>query len=131
MSDQIARQIVLGKRPSDLPETLTVTMPDGTEGLLPVTFKYRTRVEFGQFLDSVFGAKPPEFDGDTSKGSEQQQRGVVQFNGQYVFNCLKDWGLDAPFTLQSCIQLADELPAVAMAIMQRYKVLILEGRLGN
>ena len=96
-----------------------------------MTFKYRTRVEFGQFLDSVFGAEAPKFDGNAKNASEAQQRGTTQFNGQYIFGCLKDWGLDAPFSLQSCIELADELPGVAQAVMDRYRQLIVEGRLGN
>lgn len=131
MGEQIARQIVLGKRPDGLPDTLTIKLPDGTDGLLPVTFKYRTRTEFGEFLDSIFGGPAPEFDGTGAKAAENQQRGTTQYNGQYIFGCLKDWGLDAPFTLQSCIQLADELPGVTQAIMNRYRQLTTEGRLGN
>ena len=131
MSEQIARQIVLGKRPEGLPDVVKVEMPDGTEGLLPVTFKYRTRTEFGEFLDSIFGVEPPQFDGAASNAAANQQRGTTQYNGQYIFGCLKDWGLDAPFTLQACIQLADELPGVAQAVMNRYRKLSIEGRLGN
>ena len=131
MGEQIARQIVLGKRPDGLPDTLTIKMPDGTDGLLPVTFKYRTRTEFGEFLDSIFGVTPPDFDGTAKNAAANQQRGTAQYNGQYIFGCLKDWGLDAPFTLQACIQLADELPGVAQAVMNRYRKLSIEGRLGN
>lgn len=131
MSEKIARQIVLGKRPDGLLDTVIVQMPDGTEGLLPVTFRYRTRTEYGQFLDSVFGAGAPAFDGSAVGASESQQRGVTQYNGQYIHGCLQGWGLDAPFTLQSCIQLADELPGAAQAVMNRYRQLIVEGRLGN
>lgn len=131
MGEQIARQIVLGKRPDGLPDTLTITLPDGSDGLLPVTFKYRTRTEFGEFLDSIFGTTPPEFDGTSKNAAANQQRGTTQYNGQYIFGCLKGWGLDAPFTLQNCIQLADELPGVAQALMNRYRQLTIEGRLGN
>lgn len=131
MSETIARSIVLGKRPEGVPDTLKIKMPDGTEGLLPVTFKYRTRTEFGEFLDGIFGAELPAFDGTSKMASSQQQRGVVQLNGQYIYGCLKDWGLDAPFSLQACIQLADELPGAVQALMDTYRRLTLEGRLGN
>lgn len=131
MSKQLARQITLGKKPDGIPDALEVVMPDGTKGLLPVTFKYRTRTEFGQFLDTVFSTPAPEFDGAAMKASEAQQRGTVQLNGQYIFGCLKDWGLDTPFTLQACIQLADELPGAVQAVMNRYRQLTVEGRLGN
>ena len=131
MSENIARSIVLGKKPDGIPDTLKIKLPDGTEGLLPVTFKYRTRTEFGEFLDSIFGADLPAFDGTSKTASAQQQRATVQLNGQYIRGCLKDWGLDAPFTIQSCIQLADELPGAVQQIMDTYRRLTMEGRLGN
>ena len=131
MSETIARSIVLGKKPDGIPDTLKIKLPDGTEGLLPVTFKYRTRTEFGEFLDSIFGAELPAFDGTSKNASGQQQRATVQINGQYIYGCLKDWGLDAPFTLQACIQLADELPGAVQSIMDTYRRLTMEGRLGN
>lgn len=131
MSDQIARQIVLGQRPKGIVHSLKITMLDGTEGLLPVTFRYRDRVEFGSFLDDIFAVEPPAFDATAGQPSTQQQRGVVQLNGQYIHGCLQDWGLDAPFTLDNCIQLATELPAAVQAVMDTYRRLCIEGRLGN
>lgn len=131
MSEQIARQIVLGHRPKGIVHSLKIAMPDGTEGLLPVTFRYRDRVEFGAFIDGLFSVEPPAFDAAAGQPSTQQQRGVVQINGQYLHSCLEGWGLDAPFTLDNCIQLASELPAAAQAVMNTYKQLCMEGRLGN
>ena len=131
MSETIARSIVLGKKPDGIPHTLKIKLPDGTEGLLPVTFKYRTRTEFGGFVDSVFGTEPPAFDGTAKTAAQQQQRATVQLNGQYIHGCLKDWGLDAPFGLQACIQLADELPGAVQEIMDTYRRLMVEGRRGN
>lgn len=131
MSEQIARQIILGKRPNGIVHSIKIAMPDGTEGLLPVTFRYRDRVEFGAFMDGMFATEAPEFDVTAGQPSTQQQRGVVQINGQYIHGCLQDWGLDAPFTLANCIQLATELPAAAQAVMDTYRTLCIEGRLGN
>lgn len=131
MSESIARSIVLGKKPEGIPDTLKIKLPDGADGLLPVTFKYRTRTEFGQFIDGIFGVEPPAFDGTANTAATQQQRATVQLNGQYIHGCLKDWGLDAPFTLQACIQLADELPGAVQQIMDTYRRLTVEGRLGN
>lgn len=131
MGEQIARQIVLGKRPDGIPHTPKIPMPDGTVGLLPVTFRYRDRVEFGEFLDGIFATRPPAWDGTAANASSQQQRGTVQLNGQYIHGCLQDWGLDAPFTLQNCIRLAQEVPAAAQVVMDAYRQLCVEGRLGN
>ena len=131
MSEQIARQIVLGQRPKGIVHSLKITMLDGTEGLLPVTFRYRDRVEFGAFLDGIFAVEAPDFDATAGQPATQQQRGVVQLNGQYIHSCLQDWGLDVPFTLDNCIQLATELPAAVQAVMDTYRRLCIEGRLGN
>jgi len=131
MSEQIARQIVLGQRPKGIVHSLKITMLDGTEGLLPVTFRYRDRVEFGEFLDSVYGAQAPAFDGTAANASKQLQRGAVQINGQYVLSCLEGWGLDVPLTLDNCIQLAREIPAAVQAVMETYRQICIEGRLGN
>ncbi len=131
MSEQIARQIVLGQRPKGIVHSLKITMLDGTEGLLPVTFRYRDRVEFGAFLDGIFAVEAPAFDATAGQPTTQQQRGVVQLNGQYIHGCLQDWALDVPFTLDNCIQLATELPAAVQAVMDTYRRLCIEGRLGN
>lgn len=131
MGEQIARQIVLGERPEGVRDTLKVRLLDGTDGLLPVTFRYRDRVEFGEFLDGIFAVKAPAWDGTAANASSQQQRGAAQLNGQYVHGCLLDWGLDAPFTLQSCIQLAREMPAAVQGLMDKYRQICIEGRLGN
>lgn len=100
-------------------------------GLLPVTFRYRDRVEFGEFLDSVYGAQAPAFDGTAANASKQLQRGAVQINGQYILSCLEGWGLDVPLTLDNCIQLAREIPAAVQAVMETYRQICIEGRLGN
>ena len=131
MSEQIARQIVLGQRPKGIVHSLKIPMLDGTEGLLPVTFRYRDRVEFGEFLDGIYGAQAPAFDGTTANASKQLQRGAVQINGQYVMSCLEDWGLDVPLNLDNCIQLAREIPAAVQEVMEAYRRLCIEGRLGN
>lgn len=129
---EIARTIRLGQRPDGIADVVKFKLLDGSDAMLPVTFKYRTLTEFGALLDEVFG-QPLESSTDlqgklSSKGLQQQR---VQFNGQYLFAIFQNWGLDVPLTLPACIQLADELPGVAQAAMGLYRQLITEGRLGN
>ena len=54
-------KIKLGSTPKSFKRIVTVDMLDGTKGSIECQFKYRTRTQFGQFLDTVFssaGVKP-------------------------------------------------------------------------
>lgn len=130
--EKIARAVRLGQKPDGIPEVVKFTGLDGAEYMIPVTFKYRTLVEFGELLDEVFSQSVSVATGADGKlSSKSVQQGQVQLNGQYLQAILKDWGLDVPLTLQACIQLADEEPAGTKALMAKYRELITEGRAGN
>ncbi|WP_303230213.1 phage tail assembly chaperone [Comamonas kerstersii] len=130
--EKIARTVRLGQKPEGIPDVVKFKGLDGAEYMIPVTFKYRTLTEFGAFLDEVFSQPLPVADAaDGLLSSKTVQQSKVNTNGQYLFQILKDWGLDVPLTLQACIQLADEMPAAAQALMGRYRELITEGRAGN
>ncbi|MGO4480023.1 phage tail assembly chaperone, partial [Massilia sp. 2TAF26] len=46
-------KVILGKPPKAISKELTFPMLDGTTGSIKVTYKYRTRTEFGTFVDSM------------------------------------------------------------------------------
>lgn len=132
MTEQIARTVRLGQKPSGIPDVVKYTGLDGAEYMIPVTFKYRTLTEFGALLDEVFSQTlPPATGADGKLSSKSVQQGQVHVNGQYMHLILLDWGLDVPLTLQACIQLADEDPAAVRALMNKYRELITVGRSGN
>lgn len=124
-------KIQLGKRPESFPAVVTFPMLDGSTAAISVKYKYRTRREFGEFIDRMFndaGEAPPA-DGKFSLGSLMSK--TVDKNAQYLSEVLVGWDLDEPLTLQSLAELADELPAAAAAVMEKYRTAITEGRLGN
>jgi hypothetical protein len=138
-------KVKLGARPKTFNFDVTFKMLDGTEGIIPVAFKYRTRTEFGAFIDAMNAdlraVEPPQADvtngkpvGDASpaavtmKGFWQE---MAAKNGKYIMQVVDSWGLDEPFTLENVQQLADEVPAGAIAIMNTYRLAIQEGQLGN
>ena len=143
-------KIVLGKRPKTFaPVTVTVPMPEGGTGEIGVTYKYRTRKQYGELFDGLFaeaGVKPaelplslpadgadiPEALAEAERFSlEEMLKGLTDKNATVIMNVLEGWDLDQPFTLPNVEQLCNELPGAALAVIERYRQACIEGRLGN
>lgn len=126
-------KIKLGARPKSFAKTLRFPMHDGTEGSIQVSYKYRTRVEFGEFLDVMMAegrARVQSQEGEEPTVAEQHKR-ISLANADYIMKIVEGWNLDEEFTVDNVRQLCDELPAAANAIVESYRVAITEGRLGN
>lgn len=128
-------KIVLGKRPESFKKKVTVQLPEGEMGEITVIYKYRTRKEFGEFVDGLFAAANVTPAGTSD---EEVKFSLVQAlakmtgtNASYVMETLLGWDLAAEFSRESVEQLCDELPGVAMAIIDTYRQACVEGRLGN
>lgn len=123
--------IKLGQRPKVFkPCHVRFQMPDGENGEITITFKYRTRTEFGALIDGMFkeaGQARP--DGEFSM--RELMESTRDKNGEYLAQCIEAWNLDEPLTAESLRQLSDGFPAAATAIMDAYRSAALEGRLGN
>lgn len=124
-------KITLGKRPANFKRLVSFTMLDGSVGNIEVTFKYRTRSEFGAFIDSMLEAagKTPSAEGDF-KMKELMSK-TVEANADYLLQVVEGWNLEYEFGRDTAQQLCDEVPAAANAIMESYRAAIIEGRLGN
>lgn len=125
-------KIKLGARPKNFAAIVSFVMLDGSTGTIPVTYKYRTKKEFGEFVDRITkdageGAEPA---GDAFSMARLMAV-TVEKNADYLLDALESWGLDEPLTRETAAQLADELPAAAVAIMERYREALTQGRLGN
>jgi len=124
-------KIKLGSRPKSFKHTVTFPMLDGTTGTIECLFKYRTRDEFGKFVDGLFdaaGTKPPA-DGQFSMKELMSRTSTA--NADYLLAVLDGWNLDDELTHGALVQLADELPGAAATIMEAYRAAVVEGRLGN
>ena len=125
-------KIKLGSRPKSFTRIVKFPMLEGGEGSIECTFKYRTRSEFGVFIDELVesaGAKPKE-DGEKFSMAELMERTAGQ-NAKYILDVLDGWNLDEDLNQANVQQLADELPGAAAAIMETYRTACVEGRLGN
>lgn len=124
--------IKLGARPKAFKRAVTFPMLDGTTGTIEVSFKYRTRKEFGEFIDTMMaaaGEQKPAADEPFSMAALMEK--TAGANADYVLQVADGWNLDEPLNHATVEQLSDEIPAAVTAIMEAYRVAITEGRLGN
>ncbi len=129
----MATKIKLGDRPKHFKRIVKFPMLDGTEGAIEMNYKYRTRTEFGKFIDGIIAAA-----GSTTKADDEAFSMATLMaktggaNADYVMQVADGWNLEeTDFTLANIQQLADEIPAAVNAIMETYRTACVEGRLGN
>lgn len=126
-------KIKLGNRPKNFKKVVKFPMLDGTTGSVEITYKYRTRKEFGEFVDSMMeaaGEKKGQADDEKFSLAALMER-MGSANADYVLQVVDEWNLDEELSRESVEQLTDEIPAATAAIMETYRVAITEGRLGN
>lgn len=125
-------KIKLGNRPKSFKRVVTFDMLEGGKGSIECIYKYRTRSEFGVFIDALMDAagatEKPE--GEKFSMQELMER-TAGANADYILDVLDGWNLDEDLSKPNVQQLADELPAATIAIMETYRNACLEGRSGN
>jgi hypothetical protein len=125
-------KIVLGKRPAEFKRTVSFPMLDGSTGSIEIRYRYRTRKEFGLFIDELMAAAGETKTPDDEKFSMADlMEKTAGNNATYVLQVANGWNLDEELTHDTVQQLSDELPAAVNAIMETYRLAVTEGRLGN
>lgn len=128
----MAIKIKLGTRPKSFPRTVVFPMLEGPDGQIEMSFKYRTREEFGTFVDALVEAAGITATPGDEKFSMAKMLGKTSAaNADYVLQIADGWNLDEPFTREAIEQLGNEIPAAVLAIMEDYRSAITEGRKGN
>ena len=126
-------KIKLGVRPETFaPISVKFTMPDGLDVAILCTYKYRTRKEFGQMLNDMFGAAGETAPEDsTGVDFEKLFSKTGRKNAEHLYKSLAAWDLDEELSLESLEILCDTLPAAAAAMMTAYSAACNEGRVKN
>lgn len=129
-------KIKLGARPKTFEATVTVPMPEGGTASVCMRYVYRTRSEFGAFVDELVaaaGTAPPasQQDDDVRFSLQQALESTRDTNADYILKIAEGWNLDEEFNRANLVQLCDELPGAALAVIERYRAAVTEGRLGN
>lgn len=127
----MANKIKLGNRPANFKRVVVFPLIDGDEGAIEVTYKYRTRTEFGKFIDGIF-KEAKEDKPENSEFSMAELMGKTRDkNAAYLLEVIEDWNLDEKLNRETAEQLCDELPAAATEIMEQYRIAVIEGRVKN
>lgn len=129
-------KIKLGARPKTFTHTISVPMPEGGHASVQMVYVYRTRTEFGAFVDALLktaGTAPPASQApeDVAFSLHQALQATRDTNADYILQIAEGWNLDEDFNRANLVQLCDELPGAAMAIIEHYRAALTEGRLGN
>lgn len=127
----MAGKIKLGNRPKSFKHTVKFKLLDGSEGQIECLYKYRTRTEFGEFLDHLMAAAKIDKSRDGEISMAELMGKTRDANADYLLDVLEGWDLDEDLNRDALQQLADEVPAASNAIMEAYRMAIQEGRLGN
>lgn len=125
-------KIKLGDRPKNFKKVVTFPMLDGTTGEIEVNYKYRSRTDFGKFIDRIIeasGSKEKATDETFSMARVMEK--TADSNADYILDVIDEWNLDSDLTRSNVQQLCDEVPAAANQIMETYRLACTEGRLGN
>ena len=124
-------KIKLGARPKTFKRVVSFPMLEGGEGTIECVFKYRTRTEFGAFIDRIFADAGEKNAAGDDFSVESLMTKTCDKNADYLLEILDGWNLDEGLSRDSLQQLADECPAAVNAVMNAYRDAVRDGRLGN
>lgn len=132
----MSHKITLGSRPKTFRRLVEVPLHEGATGVIEVQFRYRTRSEFGAFVDEMVASanvEPPssKTDDDVAFSMRAAMEAARDQNADYLLQIVDAWNLDQTLSLDTLRQLCDELPGAARALMDEYRLACVEGRLGN
>ena len=131
--------VKLGKRPETFSHICKFPMLEGGEGTVPVTYKYRTRKEFGAFWDELTGSTESAAKSDKPDSTDPVEKFSLAKiyaeastkNAQDVLKIITGWGLADDLNMDTVQQLNDELPLAVATIVGDYYTAMTTGRLGN
>lgn len=117
-----------GERPETVSHTVRWQDWQGKQVTLKVEFNWRSRSEFAALMDELGVTQEGRSEGD------KLQEIIEAVDGKgaaLLVAALASWELDDELNLENCQRLFDEYQAAAHAIVEAYRQLCLEGRLGN
>lgn len=133
----MAHKFSLGKRPKTFARAVEFPLPEGGAAVITMQYRYRTRAEFGELVDTLAkaaGVAAPKSasEEDVMFSLQASLQEGTDTNAAYILQIADGWDVEGhDFNLPNVEQLCNEAPGAAMAIMAQYRAAIVEGRLGN
>lgn len=143
-------KVKLGSRPTTFKKVVSFEDINGEKLSIEWTYNYRTRTEFGDWLESLFEKAnaeaqarlqvDPAAEGATADGAATElprfsmatfMRSATQNATQYLMEAASGWNLDIDFTRENVQKFCDEYPGGATESQEGYRTACAEGRLGN
>lgn len=124
-------KVKLGARPKTFKLPVSFKMLTGEDAVIECEFKYRTRTEFGAFIDRIMSAANIVSPADGNYSMKVLMEKTRGSNADYLLEVLESWGLEEPLSRANAEALADEVPGAVNAIMETYRAAINEGRVKN
>lgn len=123
------QRIKLGNPPKFFARTVEFVFIDGTKGSINVEFHYRTREEFAKFIAEAYKPRPDE--GAPETALENAAAAELDRDATLIRGALVSWDLEDGLSFDSARLLASTYPAAAAAILEEYRLAIVEGRRKN
>lgn len=136
----MANIIKLGNRPKTFKEIpVEITLPDGEKGVIPLTFKYHDKTEFGRWQDSMSAkakameSKNEDPDAEPREFSwEEIYKRAGKHSADALLEVIDSWGLDENLSKEVLLQIEAECGGSAFpAMFEAFGKACREGRLGN
>lgn len=130
----MANKIKLGATPPKTfkPATVKMEMPDGSEGEINITFKYRTQDEYWDYKEGFFNASAvTNTEGAEPKPLSKSAGEARERAAKHVLDAIDSWDLDIELNEANLCQLFNEVQQSTGAIIEAYQNACIQGRLGN
>lgn len=127
-------KIKLGATPETFKQfPVKFQMPDGTDGEISATFRYRTQKEYGQLLNEsrTKDGQPLPTTADGAIDFETLYSNGMRDNAEFLLKALHAWDLDEPLNAENLQAVANKYPAAIVALSAAYGAACREGKLGN
>ena len=126
-------KIVLGSTPKTFKRfPVRFELPDGEEGVINVTYKYKTRSGYGEYLNDLFkssGEKAPERNTEVDFVELYKKTGAK--SAEKLVEAIDSWDFEYPLSADTLAQLHDEIPSALAALAGALQAACTEGKLGN
>ena len=125
-------KIILGTTPKTFKRfPVKFKLPDGEDGVINVTFKYKTRSGYGDYLNDLFkssGEEAPATNADVDFVALYKKTGAK--SAEKLVNAIDSWDFEYPLSADTLAQLNDEIPSALAALAGALQGACTEGKLG-